>query len=122
MEHDHGNVALAGCYYVASGAGGDGDRRTGLWLADPRRDNATGSGSARRTPFEQLAQGPHGWPEPDAGYRLEGRDWGDGALGRGGTLALWPGHLQHWVPPHDGHAERISIAFNVGLTRGPAGV
>ena len=121
MEHDHGNVALAGCYYVASGAGGGGERRTGLWLADPRRDNAT-AGSALRTPFEQLAQGPHGWPEPDAGYRLEGRDWGDGALGRGGTLALWPGHLQHWVPPHDGHAERISIAFNVGLTRGAADV
>eukprot|EP01045_Picozoa_sp_COSAG04_P019857 COSAG04_NODE_1969_length_5111_cov_5.551676_6_plen_123_part_00 len=122
MEHDHGNVALAGCYYVASGAGGGGELRTGLWLADPRRDNATGAGSARRTPFEQLAQGPHGWPEPDAGYRLEGRDWGDGALGRGGTLALWPGHLQHWVPPHDGNAERVSIAFNVGLTRGPAGL
>jgi hypothetical protein len=42
--------------------------------------------------------------------------WSHGALGRAGTLALWPAGLRHWVPPHTGGLERVSIAFNVEAT------
>ena len=34
-----------------------------------------------------------------------------------GMLLLFPGHVQHWVHPHRGAGERISIAFNATFSR-----
>ena len=62
-----------------------------------------------------LKTGPHGWKVPHT--NLPGAaEWTDAALGESGTLAIWPGSVFHRVPQHFGGSDRISIAFNVGLT------
>ena len=89
-EHAHGTTIFAGCYYISSGFGedgtGNGDASTGLRLHSP----------------------------PVRGGEVE--HWSNEGLGKAGTLALWPGSVVHSVPAHMGEEERISIAFNVGLT------
>lgn len=89
-EHAHGTTVFAGCYYISSGfddAGGDNtDAATGLRLHSP----SSGGGEVQY--------------------------WSHEGLGKAGTLALWPGSVVHSVPEHTGEDERISIAFNVGLT------
>ena len=91
--HNHGTATFSGCYYVRSGYAEDAEG------ASPSERNATALLFA------------HPWQDSS-------EEWSDSALGRSGTLALWPGHLGHRVPPHLGNLERISIAFNVELTLG----
>jgi tetratricopeptide (TPR) repeat protein len=93
--HAHGKTTLAGCYYVSSGfpyGSNDSVQHTGLRFINPMVTRTT-----------RTYPGGRG-------------EWTSEALGRAGTLALWPGALHHWVPPHTGDLERISIAFNVELT------
>eukprot|EP01043_Picozoa_sp_COSAG02_P062314 COSAG02_NODE_8566_length_2522_cov_2.058605_2_plen_493_part_00 len=89
-EHAHGTTVFAGCYYISSGfadVGGEStDAATGLKLHSP----SSSSGEVQY--------------------------WSHKGLGKSGTLALWPGSVVHSVPEHTGEDERISIAFNVGLT------
>jgi hypothetical protein len=87
--HNHGTATFSGCYYVQSG----------YLEGDASMQNATAL----------LFTNP---------WKPNGEEWSDSALGRPGTLALWPGHLGHRVPAHLGSIERISIAFNVELTLG----
>ena len=87
-EHAHGTSVFSGCYYLASGfEEGDSRAATGLRLHKP------------------------GGAEEDGGEH-----WSSQALGRAGTLALWPGAVVHSVPEHTGTGQRMSVAFNVGLT------
>ena len=111
----------SGCYYVQSGWGDDyaiggtgeiGDyllyQSAGVIFRDPQD----------KTPqplMATLKTGPQGWKEPHT--NLPGTaEWTDAALGESGTLAIWPGSVFHRVPQHFGGSDRISIAFNVGLT------
>jgi tetratricopeptide (TPR) repeat protein len=87
VMHNHGTATFSGCYYVQSGYT-EGDH------SDNVKQNATALVFAH--PWKQSSE-----------------EWSDSALGRSGTLALWPGHLGHRVPPHLGNLQRISIAFNV---------
>ena len=63
--------------------------RTGLQFLEPWRDNVVEYGEG---------------------------SWSTDALGRPGTLAMWPGPLNHSVPVHEGPHQRISLAFNLALT------
>ena len=88
-EHAHGTTVFAGCYYVSSGFGGGGE------------DSSVAATGLR------LHSPPVGGTP---------KYWSNEGLGKAGTLALWPGSVVHSVPAHTGEEERISIAFNVGLT------
>ena len=41
--------------------------------------------------------------------------WTESSLGLPGTLAMWPGPVNHSVAVHEGGRERISLAFNLAL-------
>ena len=91
MVHNHLTNTFSGCYYISSGyTGDDPDHLTGLQFEGPW-DRPEASGDSRST-------------------------WTDSALGQPGTLAMWPGPLNHSVPTHTGDTERISLAFNLALT------
>ena len=97
-EHSHGTTVFAGCYYIDSGfepGGGSGSEG--------------GNGAAAAATGLRLHS-----PPPPGGGDVE--HWSTDGLGKAGTLALWPGTVVHSVPEHTGDGERISIAFNVGLT------
>jgi uncharacterized protein (TIGR02466 family) len=105
-EHAHSKTTLAGCYYVTSGflsGSDDSVKHTGLQFINPR---------LAQTPA--VSEADHNATHMKAPSYLG--QWTSEALGRAGTLALWPGAVRHWVPPHTGDLERISIAFNVELT------
>ena len=107
-EHTHSTATFAGCYYVASGFGPKAARAeyTGLRLHSRAADS-------------DLI--PHVVGEEEASKQPQApvEHWSTGALGAAGTLALWPGDVVHSVPKHGGKYQRISIAFNVGLTLRP---
>jgi uncharacterized protein (TIGR02466 family) len=94
--HSHLTNTFSGCYYIASGWDGtsteqDGSR-TSLQFVEP-------------------------WDQLKGQRKASGETstWSDKALGLPGTLALWPGPLNHSVPVHEGSGERISVAFNLAL-------
>ena len=86
---------FAGCYYIASGFGDDDG-------AQVNRQELS------RTSLQFLA--------PQSAENSEVGNWSSEALGRSGTLAMWPGSLNHSVAEHTGDHERISLAFNLALT------
>lgn len=92
MAHNHLTSTLSGCYYISSGYSENNgiQYRTGLKFEGP-------------------------WDRPAEA----GSEWTDNKLGSPGTLALWPGPLNHSVPVHNGDTERISMAFNVAVTLKP---
>jgi len=99
--HSHGSFffTLAGAYFVTSGYGDDTeDQVTSLQFRSPRGDqhNSTDGGGVME---DQLGR--------------SGEQWSDPALGHAGTLALWPAYLPHYVPPHSGTEERISICKDI---------
>ena len=122
-EHCHGHaVSLAGVYYVDGGLGNESDQHqlTSLRIRDPRPDPVTGFSDAGmynppRADMSKLETGEFGWPEP-LSNEFTDDEWSHPSLGQAGTLVLWPGYLNHWVPQHTGLGERMSIAFNVYLT------
>lgn len=123
-EHCHGHaVTLAGCYYVDSGVRleeSNQSKLTGLRIRDPRPDLETGVSEAGmylppRADLTNLSTSVFGWPQPQTN-EVTDDEWSHASLGQPGTLVLWPGYLNHWVPQHKGSGERISIAFNVYLT------
>jgi len=131
-EHSHSKVTISGVYYVQSGfpkriqkpisreqrdslrvrsSGLEYSPQTGLQFINPREAPT----STTPTLVASTAQPPGSDGEPEIFHY---RDvWTSEAFGRAGTLAIWPGGLSHWVPPHTGELARISIAFNVELTQ-----
>ena len=100
-QHGHGGVSFAGCYYVHSGMREDSAMSTtSLELKKPG-DNSSSL-------HAKTSQHQRGHDDDSV--------WSDTTLGRAGTLALWPGHIRHWVPPHTGELKRVSIAFNIEVT------
>ena len=98
--HSHVPVAIAGCYYIATGF--DDDTASGVRFLNP---------GSPRVPIQTDVTGKSVAPLPP--YTGQ---WSSDSLGRAGSLGLWPGRLEHWVPPHTGPGERVSIAFNVELS------
>ena len=106
--HSHLTNTFSGCYYIASGwdddetsADATTTTRTGLQFVEPweransrRRTNAGGGGG---------------------GGEEEDSVWTESSLGLPGTLAMWPGPVNHSVAVHEGGRERISLAFNLAL-------
>lgn len=90
MVHNHLTNTFSGCYYISSGYTGDDSTHqlTGLQFDGP-------------------------WDRPASAGDIA---WTDKALGQPGTLAMWPGPLNHSVPMHEGDSERISLAFNLAVT------
>ena len=108
LPHSHAPVAIAGVYYITSGfrkhdaAGADAG---GVYFLKPETsDDDILSDVVRQTKLTADGQAV----PPIAPY--EGH-WTTMKLGRAGTMALWPGRLRHWVPPHTGDEARISIAL-----------
>ena len=92
--HSHLTNTFSGCYYIASG-----------WDGTSTEQN----GSRTSLQFVQP------WDQRAGELKGETSTWSDEALGLSGTLALWPGPLNHSVPVHEGPGERISLAFNLAL-------
>ena len=90
MVHNHLTNTFSGCYYISSG-----------YMADDSTPRLTG------LQFD----GP--WDRPT---RVGDNAWTNSALGQPGTLAMWPGPLNHSVPVHEGDSERVSLAFNLAVT------
>ncbi len=115
LPHAHDPVAIAGVYYVSPGFNHSSDVGTGgVHFLRPGTSNDDILQNVVMA--TQLDQNGLTLP-PIAPY--DGH-WTSPKLGRAGTLALWPGRLRHWVPPHSGDELRTSIAFNVELTLGNA--
>lgn len=97
--HNHPGNCWSGVYYVDSGDAADARQPLGgmLELIDPR-------------PFTEMTFAPG---EP-YGQRIPIRPVA-------GQMVLFPSFLYHFVNPHQGEAERISIAFNArAIERKPA--
>lgn len=101
VAHSHLTNTFSGCYYIASG-----------W-ASQRADGAI----TEQDDFRTSLQFVEPWDQFEAQRKGAGEisTWSDSALGLPGTLALWPGILNHSVPVHMGQGERISLAFNLAL-------
>lgn len=100
VVHSHLTNTFSGCYYIASGWDGHS------------ADEASNQDSSRTSlqfvePWEQ-----HASTRKDSD---QASTWTNEALGLPGTLAMWPGPLNHSVPVHKGPGERISLAFNLAL-------
>jgi hypothetical protein len=116
LQHGHGLVSIAGCYYVHSGVDTDAAApdltTTGVRLSNPRIEEAGRTGKRKRI-IKDDKEVPY---SPELREELQATEWTDSALGVAGTLALWPGNVMHWVPPHVGDLQRVSIAFNIELS------
>lgn len=108
-QHGHGKVSLAGCYYVHSGISETSSvLASGVELKNPRSERG------HRSPLDTIEKGGKLFPQTTS--HTDGSVWTHESLGRAGTLAMWPGNVKHWVPPHQGDQPRISIAFNIELS------
>ena len=134
LQHGHGIVSLAGCYYVDSGINATTTdpslTATGVRLTNPRskqvgkRTRVLQDGKARyKRSQHNLASTekisdklPVTQVLPYYPPGLRSTEWTDASLGKAGTLALWPGNVLHWVPPHVGETARVSIAFNIEMS------
>lgn len=88
-QHNHPGACWSGAYFVDSGGDAPGRPLSGLLeLLDPR-------------PFTEMVATP-------------GDPFGQKAILRPepGTIVVFPGWLYHFVNPHFGPGERISVAFN----------
>jgi uncharacterized protein (TIGR02466 family) len=93
--HNHPAAVWSGVYYVDAGAEAPGHRLSGvLELCDPR-------------PFTEMVVSP-------------GNPWGKRVVfpPEAGMMVLFPSWIYHFVNPHFGDGERISIAFNVQWQEG----
>lgn len=115
-RHSHGAVTVSGVFYIDSGFE-DGDSA-----------NTTTCTPLRvQTPAFSIPDGhpcTTAWSSPETEHLLVGRreavrDHDVAELvpvpgsGAAGTLALWPGYVDHDVQSHTGPRARISTAFNV---------
>jgi uncharacterized protein (TIGR02466 family) len=95
--HNHPGSCWSGVYYVDAGQEVPGQPLSGvLEVLDPR-------------PFTEMVPTP-------------GDPFGQKAIirPRSGAMVVFPGWMYHFVNPYQGEGERISIAFNVRATEGPA--
>lgn len=92
VVHTHPNCMYSGVYYVNQGDPKKTIPYSGLLeILDPRE--AANYVQIRHSVFD-------------------GREFVENIPGR---MLLWPSWLKHWVHPHQGEGERISVAFNVNV-------
>ena len=100
--HNHLTATFSGCYYIQSGYNDD--------------ELASGHGKATALEFLPPPANSNGSVANDGVARPELEPWSHEALGVAGTLALWPGPINHSVPVHHGPRDRVSLAFNLAIT------
>jgi hypothetical protein len=106
-RHGHETNSVAGCYYLA---GSDVGANT-PGAHTPGRSDATANLMDAARSYDE-AEGPPGWggvplaydPRPVPGS------------GRTGSVALFPGFVEHETPAHEGFGLRIAVCFNASLT------
>jgi uncharacterized protein (TIGR02466 family) len=92
--HDHPGAFWSGAYYVANAAAPGDEAGGAITFIDPRC--APAGQSLVKAP---LFKGSHSvQPEP-------------------GMLLLFPSNAKHWVHPNSAESERVTVAFNVFVSR-----
>ena len=83
------------------------------------RDAASTAAAATAVTTVELLE-PFTGTDPDPELVGAGAGWSRAELGQPGTLAFWPGFVNHTVPVHLGDKRRVSVAFNLLVTLEPA--
>ncbi len=113
LPHSHTPCAIAGVYYIRSGflqLNAKGANESGVHFLKP--DTSDSDILENVVMATKLDENGRTLPYVAA---YDGH-WTSEKLGKSGTMALWPGRLRHWVPPHSGDDLRVTIAFNIELT------
>ena len=106
-RHSHGAVTVSGVFYIDSGFDDGDSTNTPLRVQTPAVSMP--DGYPCKTAWSSSDIAASGGHEVSADTELVPVP----GSGTAGTLAMWPGYVDHDVQPHTGLRPRISTAFNV---------